>query len=85
MECSNDTNVNSKCDFVCEKGFYNVGSKGQSCKMGYDSPGLGIYYGIEAKWVPQLPPRCEGGLKWQLKIQLNAIPVLTCLTQLALP
>ena len=60
IECSNDTNVNSKCDYDCEKGFYNVGSKQQSCRMGYNSPGAGIYYGIDAKWVPQLPPRCEG-------------------------
>ena len=28
--------------------------------MGYNSPGMGIYYGVEADWVPQLPPRCEG-------------------------
>ena len=68
--CSNGTRVNSRCDFECEKGFYNVGSKKRDCKMGYNSPGLGIYYGVEANWQPQLPPRCEGrreglGVGWQ--------------------
>ena len=59
-DCTNETNVNSECDFECEKGFYNVGSKKQECKMGYDSPGSGIYYGVASDWVPQLGPKCQG-------------------------
>ena len=59
-DCSNFTNVNSQCDYDCEKGFYNVGSQRQTCRMGYNSPGKGIYYGVEAEWEPQLPPKCEG-------------------------
>ena len=59
-KCSNGNEVKSKCFFECEKGFLNIGSKKKTCKMGIDSPGMGIYYGILADWNPAEQPKCVG-------------------------
>ena len=60
MSCTDTGSVNSVCDYECENGFYNVGSKRRICTMGYVNPSRGIYYGIKAEWLPDMPPECEG-------------------------
>ena len=58
--CSNGTHAHSTCEFTCESGFFNAGSKKRKCQIGFDSPGFGVYYGVQPKWIPDLPPKCVG-------------------------